>query len=86
MREIKTTQRILDLAPRTKLRVSEVERLIDKHRIIVPPLSRRMIYAMCDDGTFEHVKYTNKRRGYFIYEDSFLKWVKELDAESGRPS
>jgi len=74
------TQHLLDLSPRPKLRLSEIERLIRKHRIIVPPLTRRKLNAMCEDGTFE----TATRRGqrsWLVYEDSFLNWVKGLDGE-----
>ena len=47
------TQRVLDLSPRPKLRLSEIERLIKKHRILVPTPSRRMLIEWCEDGTFE---------------------------------
>ena len=76
-----TTQRTLDLIARPKLRLSEVERLIRKQRIIVPPLSRRALVHLCDDGTFEHAPRRTRREPYLIYEDSFLKWVRELDGE-----
>jgi len=76
-----TTQRLLDLSPRTKLRLSETERLIRAHRIVIPPLSRRALREMCEAGTLE----TAPRRGardWLVYEDSFLDWVKSLDAKS----
>jgi hypothetical protein len=73
------TQHLLDLAARPKLRLSEVERLIRLHRIIVPPPSRRMLIALCEDGTFEVGKRRTSREPYLVYEDSFLKWVKELE-------
>ena len=69
----------MDLSPRTKLRLSEVERLIKVHRIIVPPLSRRRLIEMCEDGTFETARKVRQRDGWLVYEDSFLKWVDELD-------
>ncbi len=75
-----TTQHLLDLSPRPKLRLSEIERLIRRHRIIVPPLSRRALVALCEDGTFEtpaRVPGTT----WLIYEDSFLKWVRSLDGD-----
>ena len=74
-----TTKQLLDLAPRTKLRISEVERLIRIHRIIVPPLSRRTLVTMCEDGTLEHAPRRQARANYLVYEDSFLKWVESLD-------
>ena len=75
-----TTQQILDLAPRTKLRVSEIVRLIRIHRIIVPPLSRRTIVSLCDDGTLETAPRRNRNANYLVYEDSFLDWIKGLDS------
>lgn len=74
-----TIQHLLDLSPRTKIRLSEIERLIRKHRIIVPPLSRRALVAMCEDGTFETAKRTSPGQCWLVYEDSFLEWVKGLD-------
>ncbi|MGE3465549.1 MAG: hypothetical protein AB7J13_01335 [Pyrinomonadaceae bacterium] len=74
-----TTQRLLDLSPRTKLRLSEVERLIRIHRIVIPPLSRRKLRDMCEDGTFETIRHG---RYWLVFEDSFLAWVKHLDAKN----
>ncbi|MEQ1604193.1 MAG: hypothetical protein ABL999_04925 [Pyrinomonadaceae bacterium] len=76
-----TTQRTLEFTARPKLRLSEVERLIRLKRIIIPPLSRRKLVAMCEDGTLEHAPRQTGREHYLIYEDSFLKWVRELDGE-----
>jgi len=73
------TKHLLDLQLRPKLRLSEIERLIRKHRIIVPTPSRRALVAMCEDGTFETPKRTSSQQTWLVYEDSFLKWVKELD-------
>ena len=74
-----TTQQLLKLTPRPKLRISEVERLIRIHRIIIPPPSRRTLIAMCEDGRFETAPRRSARANYLIYEDSFLSWVKSLD-------
>ncbi len=76
------TQRLLDLSPRTKLRLSEVERLIRIHRIVIPPLSRRTLREMCEDGTFATAA-RNGRGEWLVYEDSFLHWVRSLDGELG---
>lgn len=76
-----TTQHSLNLSSRPKLRLSEVEKLIRINRIIVPPLSRRQLIEMCEDATFE----TAPRRGkkpWLVFEDSFLKWVKDMDGVS----
>ncbi len=78
-----TTQQSLDLSPinncRPKLRITEIERLISKHRIIIPPPSRRSLREMCEDGTFETAGDAPTSLGWLVYEDSFLKWVKSLD-------
>jgi hypothetical protein len=77
-----TTQRSLDsshLVSRPKLRIAEIDRLIRKHRIIVPPLSRRTLREMCEDGTFETVGNCPTKLGWLVFEDSFLRWVKSLD-------
>ena len=78
-----TTQRLLDLAPRTKLRLSEVERHLRVHRIIVPTPSRSTLIAMCESGTIEAVRRTtinkNKRPHWLVFEDSFLRWVASMD-------
>ena len=74
-----TTQQLADLLPRPRLRISEVERLIRIHRIIVPALSRRTILRMCEEGIFETAPRPRSGTTYLIYEDSFLKWVKGLD-------
>lgn len=74
-----TTKRTLDLSPRPKLRLAEIDRLIRKHRIIVPPPTRRALNAMCEDGTFETVGTAPTKMGWLVYEDSFLKWVSSLD-------
>ncbi len=72
------TQHLLDLSLRPKLRLSEIERLIRSHRIIVPAPSRRLLIALCEDGTLETA--TKKRNEpWLVYEDSFLKWIKSLD-------
>lgn len=77
---MKNTKDALDLSPRAKLRLSEIERLIRKHRIIVPPLARKTLIAMCEDGTFETVRNAPTKLGWLVYEDSFLRWVSSLDA------
>ena len=66
---------------RTKLRLSEVERLIKKHRIIVPTPSRRTLSNMCEDGRFETPSIQPGKMGWLVYEDSFWKWARGLDGE-----
>jgi hypothetical protein len=65
---------------RPKLRLGEAERLIRKHRIIVPPLARNTLIAMCEEGIFETAGNAPSRVGWLIYEDSFWKWAESLEA------
>ena len=69
---------------RTKIRLSEIERLIRKHRIIVPPLSRQAIIRMCEDGTLETAGTAPTSVGWLVYEDSFLRWVESLDSDADK--
>jgi hypothetical protein len=69
----------LDNQQRTRLRLAEVERLIKEQRIIVPPLSRRVLTKMCEEGRFETVGNKPTSLGWLVYEDSFWKWVRGLD-------
>ena len=69
-----------DLRP--KIRLAEIERLIRKHRIIIPPLSRATLLRMCDNGTFETAGQSPQKGGWLVYEDSFLQWVQGLDGDA----
>jgi hypothetical protein len=60
------------------MRLSEAEKLIKRHRVIVPPPSRKTLQRMCEDGTFESVGNVPPKLGWLIYEDSFCKWVASL--------
>ena len=68
-----------DFRPRVKMRLSEIERLIRKHRIIVPPLSRQYLIKLCEDGTLETVGTRPTPVGWLVYEDSFHRWLRSLD-------
>ena len=57
-----------------------MERLIKKHRIIVPCLSRQTLQSMCEDGTFETAGNRPTRLGWLVYEDSFWKWAREMES------
>lgn len=74
-------QQALDGKIRVKLRLSEVERLIKKHRIIVPPPSRPTLVSFCEDGTFETAGSQPTSLGWLVYEDSFWKWARSFDEE-----
>jgi len=78
---MKHTQHLLDFTPRTKLRLSEVEPLIRKHRIIVPPPSRRKLISLCETGTLEATR--QGRTMWLVFEDSFLRWLREMDVVNG---
>ncbi len=73
------TQHLLDLSLRPKLRLSEIERLIRSHRIIIPAPSRRALICLCEDGTLETAGKKRPNDPWLVYEDSFLKWLKSLD-------
>jgi hypothetical protein len=72
-------KQLLNTEIRPKIRLSEVERLIRRHRIVVPPLARRTLVKMCEDGTFETAGNAPTKFGWLVYEDSFLRWVDSLD-------
>ena len=73
----------LEIVSRTKMRLSEIERLIKKYRIIVPPLSRATLKRMCEDGTLETTGNGPTKLVGWSMKDSFLKWVESLD-ETGK--
>lgn len=73
-----TTQRLLDIRPRPKLRLSEIERLLKRHRILTPVPARRTLIEMCEDGTLETAPH-RPGRSWLVYEDSFLEWIRSLD-------
>lgn len=68
-----------DFAPRTKLRLSDVEELLRKYAVFATPLSRDTLIEMCQDGTFETVGNSPTRFGWLVYADSFEEWVRRLD-------
>ena len=68
------------MSPRTKLRLSEIERLIRKHRIVIPPISQRRLREMCEEGVFATAPRRDGKH-WLVYEDSFLDWVKKMDGE-----
>lgn len=74
-----SVKQTLDFHPRTKIRLSEIERLIKKHRIIIPPPSRQTLIKLCEDGTFETVGGGPTAIGWLVFEDSFTQWVRSLD-------
>jgi hypothetical protein len=72
-------QHTFDKQRRAKLRLCEIEKLIRDHRMIVPPLSRRTLNNMCEDGTFETVGMEPTKLGWLVYEDSFWTWAQKLE-------
>ena len=78
-RPMNTTKQLFDTPPRPTLRLSEVERLIRIHRIVVPPISRRRLYEMCESGELECAAALGTgRKRHLVFEDSFLEWVRRL--------
>jgi hypothetical protein len=59
---------------RPRLQLSEVERLIKLHKIVVPCPSRQTLIRMCEDGTFETPGRT-VRGSWYVYADSFWQWA-----------
>lgn len=72
-------KRTLNKPHRPKLRLTEIERLIRTQRILVPPPSRRKFIKMCEEGIFETAGDRPTNFGWLVYEDSFLRWAKEMD-------
>lgn len=70
-----------DLKP--KLRLNEIERLLRKYRIVIPIPTRASLVNYCDNGTWDCVFKSGI--GWLVYEESFLKWVKNLDVADMRP-
>ena len=68
---------------RSKLRLSEVERLIKVHRVIVPPPSRQTLANMCEDGTLETAGRPTAF-GWLVYEDSFWAWADSFDHDAAK--
>ena len=73
-------KQVLEQNVRPKIRLAEVDRLIRRHRVIIPPLSRATLIKMCEDGTFETAGGEATNLGWLVYEDSFVRWVDSLDS------
>lgn len=72
------------LTIRPKLRLTEIERLLGDYRIILPVPSRATLVNMCEGGVFETVNgRPHPGYGWLVYEDSFIRWVRELDGDGG---
>lgn len=57
---------------RPRLRLSAVEDLIKKHRVVTPVPSRQTLIRMCEDGTYD----AKLIRGCWeVFEDSFWSWA-----------
>jgi len=78
MKKGKQLQQTCPIVTRPALRLSEVERLIRGHRIVVPPPSRPSLQKLCEEGTFETVGGGPTVFGWLVYEDSFWKWASEM--------
>lgn len=72
-------QRVLPFGIRPKLKLSEVERLIRRHRIITPCPARQTLIGFCEDGTFDTVGTSPTSFGWLVYEDSFWRWARSFD-------
>lgn len=72
-------QRTNDAVRRAKMRLSEIERILRRERIPIPPPSRTALLGLIEDGTLETAGDEPSRFGWLVYEDSFWRWVKSLD-------
>lgn len=70
-----------DVQIRPRMRLGEVERLIRKHRILLPPPSRPTLIGFCEDGTFKGAY--KSRIGWLVFEDTFWEWARELNEAGG---
>ncbi len=66
----------LSFTIRPTLRLSRVRDILKAHRVIDPLPSRRNLIDLLEEGVIEG---TLSRYGWLVYEDSFLKWLKELN-------
>lgn len=66
-------------APRPKLKLSEIERLLRKTRAVVPCPARQTLINWCEEGVFETAPRSTERDQWLVYEDSFLNWLRKLD-------
>jgi hypothetical protein len=57
------------------LRLSEIQEILRRTKIIQPPPSRSTLIARCEDGTLE-ANLTSF--GWVVNEDSFKRWVVRL--------
>lgn len=69
------TKHLLDSPTRPVLRLSEIERLIKKHRILTPVPSRPSLIKLIEAGVFESAGDGPTSYGWLVYEDSFLRWA-----------
>lgn len=75
MNTTKQTLEMLSSVSRPKLRISEIEALIERSRAIIPTPSRRSLVALCENGTLETAPRRRRNAPYLVYEDSFLRWI-----------
>jgi hypothetical protein len=66
---------------RGRMRLSEIEKIIRRERILIPPPARSTLIGLIEDGTFETAGSEPTKFGWLVYEDSFWRWVKSLDGE-----
>jgi len=64
-----------DFAPRTMLRLADIEAILKQGKIFKEIPSRKHLIELCEDGTFEAKL---NRLGWLVFEDSFEEWLSEL--------
>jgi hypothetical protein len=66
---------------RPALRLSRVHEILKTHRVMDPLPSRRNLIDLLEEGVIEG---TLSRYGWLVYEDSFLKWLRELNGPTSQ--
>jgi len=68
-----------DFPIRPLLRLSEIEHILTETRVFVKPPSRQILTKLCATGVLEAKL---ESLGWLVFEDSFRKWVAELQKPS----
>jgi inhibitor of KinA sporulation pathway (predicted exonuclease) len=65
-----------DFAPRTKMRVTDAIRMLEKHRVFTDVPCRETMIGWILDGTLDGKKIGDI---WYLYVDTFEVWVRSLD-------
>jgi hypothetical protein len=59
------------------LRLSEIETILRKNRVVVPVPSRDTLIGYCESGILSGFQ-SGARGDWYVYESSFVAWVRGL--------